>query len=342
MNQLPDPEIVASRPRNRRWTIAGLVLIFTIFPVVAFFWMYPAWKYQQAFEVPKITIAHLDGEPFMRMKLRPGESYRPLELMEKTRVMVECEVVSKGTGMRFRINAFGVEEAGKDCVFDLEVPADVGAHETVVFQFFDGDAAEPTDELEVPVAIVSRGERLEFHGLEDSEGHTVQAGAVPEKVVVYARAIVNEIPDYKDLVPLFFVADTLTGVPVLQLKPTTEEGEEPSPLTGQFVRYRNYGEKIRGYALWSRDHLTIGGDRDHRRVFDIYYGFFPEAEIDEVFRKTLSVEWTGEDSVKVIPLVKNVKKLRKMTYQGRFLSPPLHVVRGAVSVGVGGAIGSED
>jgi len=337
MNENPDPKTVSTRPRNKRLTIIVLVVVFVLFPVIAVFWMYPAWESSKVFERPAITMVHVDGEPFMRLKLGPGQSYRPIEVMAGTRVKMECEVLSRHDARRFVFTSFGTTQKGPACEYMVDIPEDPGRHDTVVFEFFDGNASVPTDVMKVPLVVISKGERLELHGLEDAEGNALVATSVSGKVVVYGRVIVKEIPHYRNLVPLFFVADSLDGRPVLQLKPTREKGETPSPLTGQLVLYRQYGEHVRGYALWSRDYLTVGGEKDFRKVFDIYYGLFPKDEVDEVFRKTLSVEWTATDTVRVRPLISSVKELRAMTYEGRFLSPPFHVVRGAgpVDSGVG-------
>lgn len=342
MNDLPEPEVVARRPKNKRITILVMVALAVIIPVTTFFWMYPAWETSQAFEEPKITIAHLDGEPFMRVQLGPDQSYRPIELMAGTRVNMECEVVTVQEKRRFAFQAFGRDAIrDPDCNYMVDIPGEVGLAGKVVFTYFDGDAEQPTDVMEIPVVVVGDGERMEFHGLEDGQGRSIQAASVPDRVVVYARAILNDIPDYRKLVPLFFVAESVSGVPVLQLNPSREDDEEPAPLTGQLVRYRHYGEKMRGYALWSRDTLSVGGPSDHRKVFDIYYGFFPKKDLDEVFKKTLSVEWTGEDAVKVKPLITDIEDLRALTWQGRSLSPPLHVVRGPGEVDTGGSISPE-
>jgi len=339
MNDLPEPEVVATRPRNKRLTILVMVVLAVVIPVTTFFWMYPAWETSQAFEEPKITIAHLDGEPFMRVQLGPNQTYRPIELMAGTRVNMECEVVSVQETRRFAFRAFGRDVIRKpDCDYMVVIPEEVGLAGQVVFTFFDGASEEPTDVMEIPVVVVAAGQRMEFHGLEDGAGRGILAASVPQRVVVYARAILNDIEDYRRLVPLFFVAESLSGVPVLQLTPVREDDEEPTPLTGQFVRYRKYGDKISGYALWSRDTISIGGLSDHRKVFDVYYGLFVKKNLEKIFERTLSVEWTGKDSIKVKPLITNEEDLRALTWEGRTLSPPLHVVRGGTDVDSGGSI----
>jgi len=333
-----DPEILAKRPRKRKTTILVVVVVLLVMPVVAFYWMYPTWESQKGFDVPKITIAHIDNEPFMRLQLGPGQSYRPIEIMAGTRVIAECEVVSLQSSRHFLIRSFGKTIELNDCNFIVEVPSEIGRTDTFVFEYRDGEVDEVTDMMEVPVIVVPHGERLEFQALEDTEGHKIADGSVPQRVVVYARAIMEDLQNYRDLVPLFFVADSVSGIPVLQLNPERESDEQPSPLTGQFVRYRRYGEKLAGYALWSRAELIVGDHDDKRTVFDIHYGIFPKSSIDEVLRKTLSIRWTGTDSITVTPLIGSLKELRAMTYRGRYLSPPLHVVRGTVPVDMGGSI----
>ena len=328
-------ETETQKKRRTLRLVAGLALAGLCALALLFYWMYPAHQTSRGFETPKITVAHVDEEPFMRVELKEGESYRPIELMAGTEVEAICEVVSRASRRAFALTAFGTRQTAADCQFRVQVPDEVGRFGVFSFEFRDGDAATPTDVMDVPVVVVATGERMEFLPLEDEKGQTLDGVSVPEKVRVYVKAALDTLPQpAKDYCALFFVADPLNGIPVLQLAPT-EEGETPRPLVGNVVRYRSFGKSMAGYALWTPEPITLPGEA--RRVYDIYAGIFLRASVDSVFARTLSVEKTGPDSIRVKPLIASVDEVRPMTVLGRTLTAPLHVIRGPGAVEAGGA-----
>lgn len=314
------------RPARKVRLILALALAGIGCLILLFSWMYPSWKTQRGFEEPKIVTIRVDDEPFLKVALAPGERYRPIEVMAGTRVDIQCEVVATSKERRFEFRGFGQAFDNADCVFTVTVPDEVGRAESLRFRYFSGGAASPTDEVAVPVVVVASGERLAFQGLEDADGHPIRDVSVPDRVRVFGTAILR-LPNPKDFAALFFVTDPSSGRPALVLDPTRPD--DPAPLVGRLVRYRRYGQDLEGYALWTPDPVRVGGPDDRRTVHDIYFGLFLKADVPEVFRKSLSVERAGADTVRVTPLLPDAESLRALTWQGRTLSPPLHVVRAA-------------
>lgn len=318
----PDPR----RPARKVRLILALVLAGIGCLILLFSWMYPSWKTMRGFEEPKIVTVRVDDEPFLKVALAPGERYRPIEVMAGTHVDTQCEVVATSPDRRFEFRGFGQAFDHADCVFTVTVPDEVGRSESLRFRYFSGGAASPTDEVAVPVVVVAPGERLAFQGLEDANGRPIRDASVPEGVRVFGTAILG-LPNPKDFAALFFVTDPSSGRPALVLDPTRPD--DPAPLIGRLVRYRRYGQDLEGYALWTPEPVRVGGPDDWRTVHDIYFGIFPRSDVPEVFRKSLAVDRAGTDTVRVTPLLPDVESLRALTWQGRTLSPPIHVVRAA-------------
>lgn len=316
----------APRPARQVRLVVILILAGVACLVLIFSWMYPSWKTTRGFEEPKIVTVRVDDEPFLKVALAPGERYRPIEVMAGTRVEAWCEVVATSPERRFEFQGFGQMFEDADCVFTVSVPDEVGRFESLRLRYFNGPSTSPTDEVAVPVVVVAPGERLALHGLEDAEGRPIRDASVPDRVKVYGTAILH-LPNPKEFVALFFVTDPASGRPVLALDPTRPE--EPTPLVGRLVRYRRYGQDLEGYALWTPEPVRVGGPDDWRAVHDLYFGLFRKSDVSEVFRKALAVERAGTDTVRVTPLLPDVESLRALTWQGRALSPPIHVVRAA-------------
>lgn len=290
------------------------------------YWMYPSWKTTRGFEEPKIVSVRVDEEPFLRVPLAPGERYRPIQVMAKTQVEVVCEVVATADTRRFVLRGFGQTYEARDCTFVIPIPEEVGRSDTLLFRFYNGDTSVPTDEIEVPVVVVVEGRRLSFHAIEDEEGRPVQDVAVPQRIRVYGTAI-WPLPNPKEYTALFFVTEPASGRLVLVLDPSRPD--DPSPLLARLVRYRKWGRELDGIALWSPEPIQVGGPQDHRTVYDLYFGLFRKSDVATVFRKTVAVERSGEDVLRVTPLLSDVEAVRALTLDGSALSPPLHLVRGA-------------
>ncbi len=318
----PAPRSLARKVR----LILALILAGIGCLTLLFSWMYPSWKTTRGFEEPKIVSVRVDDEPFLKVALAPGERYRPIEVMAGTRVDTQCEVVATSPDRHFEFRGFGQAFVNTDCVFTVTVPDEVGRSESLHFRYFSGGAASPTDEVAVPVVVVAPGERLAFQGLEDADGRPIRDASVPDRVRVFGTAILR-LPNPKNFTALFFVTDPSSGRPVLVLDPTRPD--DPAPLMGRLVRYRRYGQDLEGYALWTPEPFPVGGPDDWRTVHDITFGLFPNADVPEVFRKSLAVERAGTGTVRVTPLLPDVESLRALTWEGRSLSPPLHVVRAA-------------
>jgi hypothetical protein len=333
---MPDElEKAARRPRRKALTIAVLALAALAALTLVLYWMYPTWRSTRDFEVPKITQAHVDEEPFARVPLGPGESYRPIELMAGTLVEANCEVVSVTKQPRFRLSAFGSEQQASDCVFHVRIPDEIGRTASLAFEYRDGPAREPTDVLSVPVIVVGEGERIEFQGVENADGKPIDSVSAPDKVKVYAKAVTHLAGSPRDYVAMFFVADPIQRVPVLQILPMKEGETAPRAIVGQVAQYRRWGEALEGYAFWSPSPVTIGGTDEDRRVVDVYAGIFALASAPDVVAKSLDAK-VSEDTVTLRPLLRDLDALRALTVGGRLLSPPLHLVRGPGSAEVGG------
>lgn len=318
-------------PPPRKWAASvGAVAVFLGLAVMMFYWLKPPTEATRAFEVPKITIARLDEQPFMRMELGPGESYRPIDVMAGTTVTLDCQVVSRaapGTGKsRFLLKAFGREREMPECLTELEIPDEVGREENLVIIFFDAGAKTATDVLTVPMVIRGRSEGIEFHALEDELHRPVSATTAPDQVFVYARAITRLPSDTRDYAAMFFTMDPTVGVPVLELAPV-HEGERPQPLVSSLIRFRSYGKDLAAYAFWTPSPIRLGGRDGSRMVTDIGAFIVRKDQIATLFPKLLKVEQSGPDTLTVTPLVQTLEELRSMAVLGLVSRPPLHVLR---------------
>lgn len=319
-----------SVPVKRRRPVVTFLLVIAALAALALFfvwWAYPPYQSTRSFEAPKIVSVHLDEEPFARLVLQSGESYRPIEVMAGTEVPFLCGVVSVAAGSRFHLSAFGREYESDDCLFDLPIPAAVGGHHDLTLTYWDDpETTDPTDSLTVPAVVVAPSERVEFQALEDADGNPIRSASVPGSVRVFARAITGLPGDGREYAALFFTADPLNGVPVLELMPV-REGERPEPMVGQVIRYRSYGKRLAGYALWSPEPVRMGGREGDRLITDVYVGIFRRDELDSVVSRLLRIAQTGPDVLTVTPLVTHAGEVAAMTVHGRLLSPPLHLVR---------------
>ncbi len=329
---MEDEPILVKR-RRPFLTVALVIAALAAMGLFFLWWAYPPYHSTRSFGKPKIVTAHVDEEPFARLALQPGDSYRPIEVMAGTQVPFLCGVVSTTKGSRFHLSAFGRDHDSDDCVFDLKVPDAIGTHHDLRLTFWDSaDQPEPTDTLDIPVVVVARSERVEFQALEDKAGNPIRGASVPGEVRVYARIITQLPSDGRDYVALFFTADPGNGVPVLELMPVGP-GDKPTPMVGQVLRYRSYGKELSGYATWTPEPIRIGGSDGDRQVTDVYVGVFPRDQLDDLFARILKVQVTGADTLTVTPRVANAGELAAMTVHGRLLSPPLHLVRAAGGTG---------
>jgi hypothetical protein len=322
-------------PHRRPFLVLKVIFGLAAVVFLILYWAYPPRDAFESFEEAKITTARLDEEPFARMPLKPGDTFRSIEVMEQTEVKLTCEVVSanKEIKSRYFVEAFGQRMESDDCDFTLPIPSTVGTHYTLTISFHDGESEEPTDTLEIPAVVVGAGERVEVHALEDASGRSVKPGSVPEEVIVYGRGRFQLPSDSREYVALFFTADPQNNVPVLELEPV-REGEQPRPLEGKVIRYRSWGKDLSGYAFWSTSPVRIGGPERDRTVTDIYIGIFPRAELEDIFRSVLKVETTGPETLTVTPLVASIGEVARRAVHGRLLTLPFHVVRGPAEVGV--------
>jgi len=318
-------------PPRRRWAASLVaVAVFLGLVVLMFYWLKPPTEATRAFEVPKITVARLDEQPFMRMELGPGESYRPIDVMAGTTVTLDCQVVSRPSRSsgkpRFLLKAFGREREMPECVAELEIPDEVGREESLVITFFDAGSETPTDELAVPMVIRGRSEGIEFHALEDLLHRPVSAATAPDQVFVYARAITRLPSDTRDYAALFFTMDPMVGVPVLELAPV-HEGERPQPLVSSLIRFRSYGKDLASYAFWTPTPIRVGGRDGSRMVTDIGAFIVRKDQVASLFPRLLKVEQSDPETLTVTPLVQSVEELRSIAVLGLVARPSLHVLR---------------
>lgn len=323
----PVTEDEVQKPKRRFLPAVGAVSIAVGLLALMIYWFKPPADATKAFEQPKLTSAHLDEQPFMRVPLGPGESYRPLEVMEGTRVAFTCEVVSRADApSRFVLKAFGKVLESSDCRYTLDIPAEVGLRADLEVTFHDGGASQATDVLTVPAIVTARHEGLDFHALEDAAHKTVQPGSVPDQVFVYARAVTKLPGDGRDYAALFFTADPANGVPVLELMPT-KEGDKPLPMTASVIRYRSWGPDLSGYAFWSPEPIRTGGRQGDRVVTDLYVILVRRDQVQDIFAKVLKVEQTGPETLTVTPQIRDAADLKALAVN-HLVSLPLHVVRG--------------
>lgn len=328
------------KPKRRLFAPLSVAGLFLALAGLMVYYLYPPYSSSKNFETPKLTDVHLDEEPFMRMPLPPGASFRPIELMTGTDAHFICGCVKVGEGKsRFVLKAFGKTFEWHDCVFDVPVPDQVAQHSNFEVIFYNNASdAEPTDSMTIPVVIVQNQEVVEFHQIENEAHQQIELGGVPDKIYVYARAAVALPEDGREYGALFFTADPANGVPVLELKPVLE-GEKAEPMIGDVIRFRAYGKDMAGYAFWTPEPIDVTGRNHDRSIVDIYVGIFKRSEIPSVMQKTLKVEFKGEDSVMVTPMVSSADEVRPLTMKGRLLSKPLHVVRNAPKVKMDGTAG---
>jgi hypothetical protein len=322
---------VPQKPR-RNWAAIVLLIFLAVALVgLAVYWLKPPVDAAKNFKVPKITGAYVDEEPFMRQILKPGDAYRPIEVMQGTTAPLECFVVkAQSTSPWFVVSAFGKTFEKNDCLFDLPVPTEVNEFHTVKIEYFEGKT-KLVDTLEIPVVVVAKDERVEFHQLQDINHVAVQAGSVPDKIFIYGRAITQLPGESRDYGALFFTANPENDVPVVEMMPL-HEGEKPAPLVGRVQRYRSYGKGLSGYAVWTTEPVAINAES--RTITDLYIGVFKKTEIDAAFSKLLKVDATSADSVTVTPLVASPYEVLKLTYDGKLLSQGFHVVSGTNRAGI--------
>ena len=323
---MESPVVQKIRSKNRITLMVLFGVLFVAALVFVVFWMMPGVESMEGFEEPKLTVVHVDEEPFMRMELAPGETYRPIDVMAGTTVKVECEVVSRADSRKFALTVFGCTTRSNDCQFAVDVPNEIGRMETLSIDFIDGNGSKSTDIIKVPLVVVATGERLYFQGLEDERRVPLKDVSVPARVYVFAKAIAR-IDEPVDAVALFFVADSVDGVPILQLAPMKEGDKEILPNEGPVVRYRTYGKDLGGYALWSTEPVAVGSDTSERKVMDLFVGIFAKADVQKVFEKTLSVRFRDDHTLSITPLVRDIESVKALTLGGRMMSPALHVVR---------------
>jgi hypothetical protein len=325
-----DSKVLKKPPVLRIILVALGVLI--VLGALLVWWSYLPHGATKSFKEPKIVTAHIDEEPFARLQLKPGESYRAIEVMAGTTVPFFCNVVSTQLGSHFKLKAFGQELLeSDDCVYELEVPQQIGTFHTFVLSYWNDDFdGEPTDVMEIPIVIVAKNERVEFQAVEDAQGNRIVGASVPDEVKIFTRIMTSLPKDGRNYAALFFTADPSNNVPVLQLAPVIE-GEKATPLVGSVIRYRSYGKDLAGYAAWTPEPLTLIGEGGEREVVDIYVGIFERENVPELFTKLIEIKMKDADTISVTPLIKNPEELKALTVHGRLLSPPLHLVRGGGS-----------
>ncbi len=329
------PEEPGAKPGKvrKRWLAAIGIIVLAAFLVVAMlYWMKRPVDAALDFKQAKITSSFVDGEPFMRQILGPGQFYRPIEVMQGTSVPLECFAVKvEGAKPTYVITAFGKTVEKDDCVADLDVSNNVGDFSTIRIEYHEKTVGL-VDTLEIPVVTVAKSERVEFHQLQDENHQSVMAGGVPQNIYVYGRAIANLPGESSEYGALFFVADPANEVPIVQMMPMLQ-GERPRPMIGRLVKYRSYGKDLSGYAMWTPQPISV--NPVNRTVTDLYIAVFRISDIDAVFKKLLKVEVTSEDTVTVTPLVSTAYEVMAMTVNGRMMTDAFHVVSGAGRVMIG-------
>lgn len=239
-----------------------------------------------------------------------GDMTKPTDVME-----IPVKIIEYWEGIDFH----GIEDEHHKTITQVSVPEKVFVYAKAVTRLSE---TNPFEKPEMKRILQTLTPLLEF-----LRNLGIKGGAFDVEKI-------RDLGVVKDYVALFFVADPIRGIPVLQMSPVIEGKEEIKPLVGQIVRHRRFGSKLDSYVFWTPSPISLAIDKVHRGVSDVYVGIFEKSKLLDIVNKLVSVKKTSEDSISVTPVVTDIEQVRLLTYQQRFLSPPLHLVRGGTMVEV--------
>ena len=296
--------------------LAALAVLF-----MGVFWMLPLHEATDAFKQPKIVGIHLEGEPFVRIKLKPGWHLRPVEIMYGTNALVTCEVVRAPLGQKYEAKMMGQVKKSKDCRFRFKVTDKIGTKgEVTVTYRFKTKKGWGSDSFTVPYRIIPGGKFIRIYTLEDANHKPTKGIYCPTRqVYIYGTAALPVVA--KGLVPLFFVEDPLSPGPVLQVRP---DSGGVKPIAGKVVEFRRYGDKLHGLAFWNLEPASVGPQQPNGAVYNIYAGLFREKDVPGVVKSCIRVLASGGNSVRIQSRLRSIDELRRVAVA---MTKPWRVIR---------------
>ena len=289
---------------------------------IAVIWMPSLHKATEEFKIPKIVGMHLEGEPFVRIKLAPGWHLRPIDVIYGSNALVTCEVVKAPMGQKYEAFMFGHTQKAKDCRFHFKVTDSPGVEGKVTVTYrFKTKEGWGKDSFTVPYRVIPAGQFIRIYTMEDANHKPVTGPyCKTRQVYVYGTAA---LPYAKDgLVPLFFVDDPLNPGPVLQV--SVDKNERLQPVQGKVVEFRRYGDKLHGLAFWSLQPINVGPEDANKGVFNIYAGLFKEQDVPRVVNMCLKIIQSSTGHISIQSRIHNIEDVRSAA---RALTKSWQVIR---------------
>lgn len=290
------------------WVYLGIFVAVLVVLTIAVIWMPSLHKDIKQFDVPKIVGMHLEGNPFVRIKLAPGWHLRPIDVMYGSNALVTCEVVKAPMGQKYEATMFGHTQKANDCRFKFKVTDQPGVEGkvTVVYRF-KTKTGWGSDSFTVPYRVVPAGPFTRIYTMEDADHKPITGPYSPTRqVYVYGTAALPyESPG---LVPLFFVDDPLNPGPVLQV--SVNNDGQVKPVQGKVVEFRRYGDKLHGLAFWCLQPIMVGPEDSNKGVFNIYVGLFREQDVPRVVNMCLKIK-TSPGHISIQSRIHSIKDVSK-------------------------------
>ncbi len=297
------------RKKSVIWVYLGVILVVAGALSFTVLWMMPLHGVMKGFDVPKIVGIHLEGEPFVRIKLKPGWHLRPVDVMYGTNALVTCQVVRAPMGKEYAASMFGRQKHSKrDCRFRFKVTAPLGTQGIVTVTYrFKTRKGWGVDKFSVPYRVIPAGRFIRLYTMEDASHKPVKGPYCPtQKIYVYGIGALPFQPD--GLVPLFFVEDPLNPGPVLQVG--VDNKGHIHPIQAKVVKFRRYGDKLNGLAFWSLKPILVGPERANHGVYNIYAGLFRSQDIPKVLARCLRVVSVSGNRVKIQSRIHSIDEIR--------------------------------
>ena len=291
------------------WVYIGVILVIGGALSFAILWMMPLHNVMKGFDVPKIVGIHVEGEPFVRIKLKPGWHLRPVDVMYGTNALVTCEVVAAPLGKIYKATMFGrTQRSTKDCRFRFKVTAPLGSQGNVTITYkFKTSKGWRVDRFNVPYRVIPAGRFIRIYTLEDVAHKPVKGPYCPtQRMYVYGTAALPFHPH--GLVPLFFVENPLNPGPVLQVR--VDRKKRIRPIRGKIVEFRRYGDKLNGLAFWSIEPVLVGPENVNHAVYNVYAGLFREEDIPKIVARCLKVLNISANHMSIQSRIHSIEDIR--------------------------------
>jgi len=286
----------------------GIFLAVVVVLGIAVIWMPSLHKATKQMEVPKIVGIHLEGNPFVRIKLAPGWHLRPIDVLYGTNALVTCQVVRAPMGQKYEAVMFGRRQKSKDCRFHFKVTDAPGVEGkvTIIYKFKTKKGWQ-SDSFTVPYRVIPAGKFIRIYTMEDANHKPVKGPySATRAVYIYGKAALPYTSD--GLVPLFFVDDPLNPGPVLQV--SVDEDGKVHPVLGKVVEFRRYGDKLHGLAFWGIQPIMVGTEGANKGVFNIYAGLFREQDVPRVVNMCLKVTTVSPGHIAIQSRLNSIREVR--------------------------------